>query len=358
MGVYKDGWLPVIKAMHEYEPSPVEWLWPGRIPLGKLTMVVGDPGVGKSYLTADIAARVSKGECWPDGQAGTTPGDTVLLSCEDDPADTIRPRLMAHTADLNRVHMLEGHKRIGELGDKATFITFDTELESLARALRCMNNPRLVVVDPITAYMGKLDANSNSDVRGMLARLGNLARAFNVAMVLISHLNKDVASGSRAIYRTLGAISFCAAARVVYHVRHDGGGTRVIVPAKSNLRIVEKGMSYTILDDGRVGWMQTDLRVSETEFEVPEETPTALDKARLWLSMQLVDGALPATMVLERAAEQGVSAKTLRRAMDLAYVRSVRRDGRWLWELIPEEQRAFSPRVIDNELAQNGRPPQ
>ena len=330
--VFNSDGIPMLKSVSQFAAEEIGWLWPGRIPLGKLTMLVGDPGVGKSYLTAEMAARLSTGARWPDGAPSHgVAGDTIFMMCEDDPGDTLRPRLTAQNADLERVHVLEGHKSLRD--GTSQFTTLDSGLEVLARALRCVANPRLVVIDPITAYMGKLDANNNSEVRGLMSRLGNLARKFNVAVVMVSHLNKDSASGTRTVYRTMGALSFCAAARAVYFVKKETENTRVITPAKQNLPLNRTAMTYRILDSGVLAWEHTDLAIAAEDIEADDEPVSAIDEAMNWLRSLLQAGPVSAKEAQVQAGADGISATTLRRAMRLSGVQSKREDDRWVWTL-------------------------
>jgi len=189
------------------KPEPIRWLWPGRVPLGKLTLIVGDPGLGKSFLTLDLAARVSAGEPWPDAPgAENTPGAVVLLSAEDDLADTIRPRLDAAGADVERVAAL-------------SISSLQRDLPDLEKAMHDAPGVRLVVIDPITAYLAGTDSHKNADVRSLLAPLAELAARHRVAVVAVSHLNKHV--GGSALYRAQGSLAFTAAARAVWLVAKD-----------------------------------------------------------------------------------------------------------------------------------------
>ncbi len=196
------GALPSIICASDVEPEEVQWLWPGRIALGKLTLIAGDPGLGKSFLTCDIAARVSQGLSWPDkSPALPTPAEVLFLSAEDGLEDTIRPRLDASGADCARVHFLKGVSvpkvvhGVGEAEDrKIRMFGLHQDLEVLEKALEMLQNCKLVIIDPISAYMGDTDSHKNSDVRSILGPLSDLATKYGVAVVAVSHLNKN-ASG-------------------------------------------------------------------------------------------------------------------------------------------------------------------
>ncbi len=342
----KSDGLPIIRSVHNIPEERVRWLWPRRIPLGKLTMLVGDPGVGKSFLTADIAARVSTGRDWPDGPPiDRLCGDVLMLMCEDDPGDTLRPRLAAAGADLERVHVLEGFRGLTS-GERAGFVTLDKHLEVVARALKVLPLPRLLVIDPITAYLGAVDGNSNTEVRAVLSRVGNLARAFGIAVLMVSHLNKDSASGGRAVYRTMGALAFTAVSRVVYFAKKDAGESRVLLPVKSNLLINRDAMSFTILEDGCLGWISTDIRVDPVEVESEQAPLASIEEAERWLRSLLENGPVASAEVMRRCEQDGLAFVAIRRARERIGVEMKRegfRNGRWVWCLKRGEEKNAEP---------------
>jgi len=201
---------PEVIRLADVSPEQVEWLWPGRIAVGKLTVLAGNPGLGKSLATLDIAARVSVGKCWPDNRWEQQPiGGVVLLSAEDDLGDTIRPRLDAHGADVTRIVALKSIKGADGAGDYNRLFDLSRDLEHLRAAIGTVENCRLIVVDPISAYLGKTDSHKNSDVRGVLSPLADLAAETRVAILAVSHLRKGEGA---AIYRTMGSLAFVAAA--------------------------------------------------------------------------------------------------------------------------------------------------
>ncbi|KKL07141.1 hypothetical protein LCGC14_2588990, partial [marine sediment metagenome] len=183
---------PILIRLSDVKPEPLTWLWPGRMPLGKVTVISGDPGLGKSVITLDIAARVSKGTAWPDLPDTTNPsGSVILLSAEDDVADTIRPRLDAAEADVSRIAVLEAVRYPNpESGawEKKMF-SLRRDLSALEKAIKKLGDVRLIVIDPITAYLDGTDSHKNADVRGLLAPLSELAAKHKVAVLAVSHLN-------------------------------------------------------------------------------------------------------------------------------------------------------------------------
>ncbi len=160
---------PILTCLADVEARAVSWLWHGRIPLARITLLVGRPGEGKSFLTTDIAARVSTGSMWPDGSLCPR-GSVILISAEDDPADTIRPRLDAHSADVRRIHLLSAVQRVGDNGQYERMITL-ADVDAIETALIQLTDCRLIVVDPIGSFLGgKTDAHRDNEVREVLGQ--------------------------------------------------------------------------------------------------------------------------------------------------------------------------------------------
>jgi RecA-family ATPase len=173
----------------------VRWLWPGRIPLGKLTVLDGDPGVGKSTVTLTIAAKVSTGSPFPDGPRPEV-ADVILLSAEDEIGDTIRPRLEAAGADLNRVFVLPDVREEGE-PPRPPELPLDLDrLEAMVKDRAAA----LVVIDPLMAFLsGAIDAHRDQDVRRALASMAYMAARTGAAVVIVRHMNKS--GGVNPLYR-------------------------------------------------------------------------------------------------------------------------------------------------------------
>jgi hypothetical protein len=329
----------VVVRLSDVEPQQVRWLWPGRIPAGKLTLVAGDPGLGKSTMTLDIAARVSRGIPFHDCRDIPNPaGDVLILSAEDDPADTIRPRLDAAGADAARVHWIEGVRRIGEHG--VGQFSLDTDMPHLQRAIQKANAPRLVIVDPISAYMGwRTDSHRNTDVRALLAPLAALAAKHGVAVLAITHLNKG--SGGKAIYRATGSLAFAAAARAVWLVVADANdrARRLLLPAKMNLATDPTGLAFTIRGSV-IHWEAEPVSMTAdealaSELENEDDRASRLD-AGDWLEAALDNGSLPAKEVLRQAKANGITPSALRRAKTERDVESFKISyaaKEWYWRL-------------------------
>jgi AAA domain/RepB DNA-primase N-terminal domain/Primase C terminal 1 (PriCT-1) len=335
----------VIRCLAEVTPTPIAWLWPGRIALGKVTLIVGDPGLGKSLLTIALAAHVSRGMPWPVDRSLCPSGDVLLLSAEDDIEDTIRPRLDAAGTDPHRVHALEAVLDVAMDGGRMR------RLPNLARDVNRLDQIlaggefRLVVIDPVSAYLSGVDTHRNADLRSVLAPLAELAAHRKVAIACVSHLNK-VAGGS-ALYRTSGSIAFIAAARAAYVVARDPQDEtrRLVLPVKNNLAEHPDGLAYRIRQAGNGAaillWDDQPVTVSAEEALAPVEGDNKRNErserkeAAEWLREMLDEGPMMAKDLQRHAREAGLAWRTVRRAKkDIGVIpKKTEFNGSWHWSL-------------------------
>lgn len=355
---------PDVIRLDKVEPSVVRWLWESRIALGKLTLIAGDPGLGKSFLTLDLCARVSTGAAFPgeryaDGRPmDRLPGVAILLSAEDDPADTIRPRLEAAGADLRRVALVRGVKTVGP--DRA--FNLRTDIGYLRGMCKAEPETKLIVIDPISAYLGEDEGNSNTRVRHMLAPLAKIAQDFDIAVIAVTHLNKGGGTGpSSALYRTMGSLAFTAAARTVHLVARDtqGEDRRLMLPVKNNLGQDRKGWGFALAENDATGhtainWDEhpTPQTADELLSQIAHATgegrssrpSPALDAAVAFLKEQLAQGPVRVKDINHRAADHGISDKTLRNARETLRLQCQRQthlpESPWAWSLPPDESDA------------------
>jgi hypothetical protein len=350
---------PVLTCLADVKPEPVRWLWDQKIALGKTTMFAGRPDLGKSFITLDLAARVSRGDSFPLYPANVAPpGDVVLLSAEDDAADTIVPRLLAAGANLRRIHALTT-VQVGvnfETG-KPIFAPFNLadHLPMLEDAIRQRTNCRLVVIDPISAYLGKTDSHNNGEVRGLLAPLADLAARYRVAIVAVSHFNK---SAGEAINRVMGSLAFVAAGRAAFVFVKDQddptGARRFMLPLKNNLSADRAGLAYRLLSPcpgamPAVAWEAAAVSVEIEDAVSPDDRrrgpePKAQQEAAAWLRDFLAGGPRLATECTAEAHRQGISPATLRRAKEGCGI-VYQNDGfqaPWTWRL-PDWENPFEP---------------
>jgi putative DNA primase/helicase len=324
------GRTAITRRVSEIEREIVAWLWSGRIPRGKLTLVEGDPGLGKSWLTLAIAAAVSRGWPLPGEAEGREPASVILMNAEDGPSDTIRPRLEDMSADLQRVILLEAVRE----QDRERAVTL-ADLDVIEIAIAA-HKPALVVVDPLVAYTAGRDTHVASEVRGLLAPLAVLAEKHRVAVLAVRHLTK--ANSAKAAYRGVGSIDFLAACRSAFLVagHPEDPAERVLAHLKSNLAAKSPSLTFS-LEAGRFTWGgETDLKAEQLLAPpVDGDDKTATDEATHWLKDMLSDGARPAREVQKEAGKAGISEKTVRRARERLGVKLSKAgfSGGWIWIL-------------------------
>ncbi len=417
------------------------WLWPGRIPLGRVTLLVGDPGVGKSLIALDVAARVSTGRPWPGDcpefaasaeQIGTvplaqessieagvedndasaepsppklaprasqlapppSPSSVLLLSAEDDPADTIRPRLEALGADLARIvalppnwspddptglhdvpSVLADLRPPAERPPAPRPLDLRRDVAELEKLVVQRRDVRLVIIDPLTAYFGGVE-NSNHEVRRVLMQLGKLAARRRLAILAICHLRKQRGS---ALHRTTGSLAFAAVARAAWLVAQDphDPDRRLLLPIKNNLAAAESGLAFTIdgagnpLPPGEGGvrepgdaadapvirWNPEPITLSADEALSPAKAPMGRptferDDAIRWLQQALAEGAKPSADIRRAAEANGIRQTTLCRAFRELGGEAVRIGfgllGEWYWRLPGVGEQNPDPPTLDD----------
>jgi hypothetical protein len=307
----------------------VSWLWLYRLPLGKPVIMDGDPDLGKSLIALDFCARLSTGRPFPDGCPSPGPANALVLSAEDNPADTITPRLDRLGADRKRVFIWQR-----ERDDEDWPWRFPAQLDRLDDALR-RSDARLAVIDPIMAFLDESVSSANEQsVRGALAPLVYLAEKHNCALLMHRHLNKQ--GGTRAVYRGLGSVAFMAMCRFAMLVAPDplGPGRCVLAQVRSSLAIRQPSLVYQInAVDGSlptVEWLGTSPYSADELLSEGRRSQRPRDRAVVFLEQFLAAGPRTSREVWEAAQKAGLSARTLNRAKPLAKVHStwVRVDGR------------------------------
>jgi len=330
---------PKYVLMKDVEAEPVHWLWQDRIPAAMLSLLVGIEGSGKTFAALDMAARITTGRPWPDGgsayEAPET-GNVIFLTTEDHLAYTVRPRLDAMGADCARVAALQGVTTAQ--GDEDTFNVLD-HLPALETMIEELGNVRLVIVDPLTGFLGKTDQNANNDVRRALARFSSIAERFGCAILGISHLSKD--GSKRAIHRTLGSVAFSASARSVWLVQKDKDNEerRLFVPVKMNIARMPRSLAYTIRDQA-VQWESRQFECSADDVLAEPKDETPVGEAEQFLCELLADGRVQSREVMRIAKREHVAERTLRRAKEklgvVAEKEGMGSGAVWFWRL-PDE---------------------
>ncbi len=342
-----------VRSMTSIHPRPVEWLWPGWIPLGKLTVLDGDPGVGKSTLLLDLAARLSRDGVMPDGARGPL-GAALILSAEDGEEDTIRPRLEAAGGVAGRLFTLPAVR--GDDGEmRPPEVPLD--LPAIDAAVK-QYGARLLVIDPLMAYLTGADASVDQEVRRALFKLSRLAERRECAVVCLRHLSK--VGGDKAVYRGGGSIGIVAAARsgLVVAADPDEPGRRILAAAKCNLALPPRPLRFALeAADGvcRVRWLgEADVTADELVRRLtrPELAKRAEERSRLqeaveFLHRELADGPMPTGQCYLHAQIEGIARRTLQRALRPAGVRQRRAasGGDSLWDLEPGEEASHEKKM-------------
>jgi len=329
--VEKKETIPLLSCS-DIETEPIEWLWDNRIPAGMFSMIVGDPGIGKSFLSIYLSSVITTGRDWADG-CKSNKGSVFFFADEDDFPRVVVPRLIMNGADVKKVYCLNEL-----IGKNALFNIADvTHLTRLEQAIEQVGDCRMIVLDPVTAYMGDVNANNNAEVRAALSGIVRLAQKTGVAVVAISHLNKK--ADLDAMYRALGSMGFVAQARAVWGVvkdkTDDSGETRIFSPIKCNLSVKIRGLSY-VINDGVVAF---DSEPVEENIDQTLTASPATDAAMDFLNEILAGGALvEQTYIQEQADSRGIKSRTLNRAKKKLGVESVPqqdKEGRkhWFWRV-------------------------
>lgn len=331
----------------------INWLWPGRIARGKVSIIAGNPGLGKSQLTASLAAIVTTGGIWPVDNMSCQLGNVILLSAEDDPADTIGPRLQAAGADLTKVRFLkcvQTKNKQGKLLEKS--FSLKTDIANLDKFLEEVQDVALLIIDPITAYLGETDSYKNAEVRALLSPLSELAAKHNLAIIAISHLNK--AAGQDPLMRVSGSLAFVAAARAAFLVAQDPNNDErlMLLPMKNNIGNDKTGLAFSIesyqLESGiytsRVVWEEDAVDIKAHEIMKPQDDPeetSALKEAIDFLKDELAYFPKTVSKLKKESNDYGLSWRTTLRAKTALKIVTNKSgmDGGWIWSL-PKETKA------------------
>jgi putative DNA primase/helicase len=329
-------------------PESIRWLWPDWLPEGKLTLLAGSPGTGKTTLAIALSATVSRGGKWPDGTTCNRVGDVLIWSGEDNPADTIVPRLMAAGADMHRIHIVTG--RTDENGGIQPFDP-SCDIPLLGERLAEMGGAAMLVVDPIVSAVSG-DAHRVNDVRRNLQALVDMAGGYRCAVLGISHFAKGT-KGSSPAERVIGSQAFVALARMVLVAGKDESAERrILARAKSNIAPDDGGVSYTLeltevdgIQASRVVWgdlIDGTAREILGDVEQQDEERGPREEAKDFLSGILSDGPVNAKDLKRDADHAGFSWPTIFRAASELKIekRKLGMKEGWVWAL---------PKISDDE---------
>ena len=319
--------------MEQVEVEKIDWLLYPFIPFGKVTIVQGDPGEGKTTMVLQIIAKLTKGEAvLPSGSNESAleektmvlePVNVIYQTAEDGLGDTIKPRLLSAGADCSRVMVIDDN-------DQALTM-MDARLEEAI----IQTKARLVVLDPIQGFLGTdVDMHRANEIRPLMKRVAVLAEKYHCAIILIGHMNKN--SNGKSSYRGLGSIDFQAAARSVLIVGRikDEPEIRVVCHVKSSLAPEGKSIAFRLDKDTGFEWIG-EYDISADDLLSGDNRGQKIHEAKEFLKEILVSGSVAQTKVAEEAESRGIKKKTLWNAKKELEIDSVKIGNQWFW-MLPE----------------------
>jgi hypothetical protein len=314
--------MPITLA-NQIVTQPISWLWPGRIPLGKLTILDGNPDLGKSLLSLDWCARLSTGRPFPDSKTICEPAGALVLSAEDDPGDTIVPRLKRLGANMSRVFVWQREREKEDWPWR-----FPRHLSRLDAALK-RTGARLAVLDPFLAFVEeKVQYGNELSVRRVLGPLMNLAVKYQCAILLHRHLNKTV--GGHALYRGMGSIALLAACRFAMLVERDPDDASrcVLAQVRHSLSGWQPSLAYQIT--AAEGALPTVTWLGRSRYSANELLAEAgqqwrpRDRAADFLEEFLAAGPRTYAEIRKAAKKARLAFRTVERAKKVLRIRSQR----------------------------------
>lgn len=304
--------------------KPIDWLWHDRLACGCPSIIAGHPGLGKSQLAINIIATVTSGGFFPLEKTPCQKGSAILISAEDSLETTIAPRLRAADADISRVYVVEA---VQDETRKRPF-NLQTDLVKLEPIVKEMSDVRILVVDPITAYLGNIDSHKNADIRALMLLLSDFACKYNIMIFAISHLTKG--NTNDAVLNITGSLAFAAAARAVYVVvndpKDDSKTIRLFLPVKNNLGDSKTGFAFSIeqvvlpdkITTSKTVWgtqlINENINDIMRDQSMGEEERSALDEAIEFLENLIDERPLLVAEIKNRANKNGISWRTIERA--------------------------------------------
>ena len=308
--------------MSEVQSQEIEWLWYPFISYGKLTIIQGDPGDGKTTMVLNLAAKLSKGEALDENMKVTEPVNVIYQTAEDGLADTVKPRLELAGADCERIIVIDE-------SDKSLSMVDERLEEAIVRT-----GARLLILDPIQAYLGGgMDMNRANEARDMTKKLGALAEKTKCAIILIGHMNK--ASGNKAAYRGMGSIDFFAVARSVLLVGRVEGesNTRAVVQIKNNLAAFGHPKAFALSEDGFKWLGDYEITVDEVLGGITPKANKMEQAKQMLRELAETQSAVLSNEIFDRANELGISKRTLENAKKELGVQTRKINNAWYWEL-------------------------
>lgn len=294
-------------------PRSIAWLWQGYLPLGSHVVLDGDPGLGKSTLVYDLAARVTQGHTMPDGSPSVGPSAVVIASAEDDPETVVVPRLIAAGADLAKVQLPRAEEAM----------QLDPAWLADLEAVVVEHDARLVTIDPLFAFIpSRVDAHRDADIRSVLGPVARLAQRTGACVLLVRHPNKAV--GMSALHRGGGSIGIVGSARAAFLLAPDPNGTdptrRIFAPVKMNVAARPQALDLRLLSTPngapRIAWGGPIDITADDLVRQPSRAAPSREHAEAFLTDALAHGPVASRHLVDLAAEEGISPITLRRAKE------------------------------------------
>jgi hypothetical protein len=343
----------VVRRMAEIVAGEVSWLWPGRVPLGCITLLVGEGDAGKTFIACDLVARISRDGRYPDGEQGLV-GQSLFVTAEDWLDKTLRPRLDLMGANPANVFFLELVDRAGQMDG----LSLDRDLPLVEQYLADNPELRLVVIDPIMACMGDANIYKESEVRRVLTRMKLIAEKFSVAFLLIMHFTKN--NEQSVAQKVSGSVAFRNAARVIWSVALDPDDIkptlsetrRLMQRVKGNIKgVTETGLSYWLTEQGIV-WSDEPIFVSANEIVGNAKSDDKkYAQAEALLEEALRRGPVLIGDIFKLAKPKEISRRTLERVKADMGIRSVKR-GKQTWWAHPEDEK-----LVDRLSGEASAPP-
>lgn len=299
----------------------VEWLWYPYIPYGKITILQGDPGEGKSTFMLNVAALLTRGESMPDGYPVVEPQQVIYQTAEDNIADTVKPRLIAANADCDKISYI--------IDDDCPLTFEDPRIERVIEKTKA----RLLILDPLQAYLSQdSDILNAGRMRQQLKRIADIAAKYDCAVVIIGHMNKS--RSNKNLYRGLGSIDITAIARSVLMITRDHSdiSRRYMFPVKSSLAPEGLPVAFQLKPEQGIEWL------GNTDIDLLEQMRFSIDKNKFALAERILSEVLGKQDVLSKEIMgklnlMGVSERTVNKAKNHLGITSYRKDGVWYWHL-------------------------